>query len=134
MIQDNNGKVLYRYKEKKSRVLSPISAYKMSTMLRGVTKDGTGARINNTYKLLNNGNQIGGKTGTTQQSKDCWFIGFTKDLAIATWVGAENNKIDYKNTSRWYGGNTALPILVRRNTHPRSSTVVARLRTSSGPL
>ena len=53
---------------------------------------------------------IGGKTGTTQDSKDCWFIGFNNTLAVASWVGPESNAISYRNTSRWYGGNTALPI------------------------
>lgn len=109
-ITDNSGNILFEHKQKSRRVLSPMNAYKTTTMLRGVTKDGTGARINKTYKLLDHGNQIAGKTGTTQKSKDCWFIGYTKDLAIATWVGAENNKIDYKNSRGWYGGSTALPI------------------------
>lgn len=109
-ITDNSGNILYQHQAKSRRVLSPMNAYKMTTMLRGVTKDGTGSRINRTYKLLDKGNQIAGKTGTTQESKDCWFIGYTKDLAIATWVGADNNKIDYKSSRGWYGGNTALPI------------------------
>ena len=109
-VEDASGKVLYTHKEKSERVLSEMVAYKMAYMLRGVAIDGTGSRLNRTYKLLEKGNQIAGKTGTTQGSKDCWFIGFTKDLAIATWVGPENNNIDYKRTSGWYGGSTALPI------------------------
>ena len=109
-IENSKGKVIYEYTENKNRVMTPTDAYKMAYMMTGVTKDGTGSRINTQYKLLTDGNEIGGKTGTTQNSKDCWFIGFTKDLAIATWVGPVNNNINYKNTRSWYGGNTALPI------------------------
>jgi len=97
-VTTEKGKVLYQYKPESKKLLSEMEAYKMVTMMRGVTKDGTGKAINRKYNLLAKGNQIGGKTGTTQNSKDCWFIGFDKNLAIATWVGAENNNISYKNT------------------------------------
>lgn len=109
-IENESGKVLYQYQPHEKQILNELDAYKMITMLRGVASEGTAANINSTYKLLDGGNQIGGKTGTTQGSKDCWFIGFTKDLAIASWVGPENNNINYRNTNSWYGGRTALPL------------------------
>lgn len=109
-IENESGKVLYQYQSYEKQILNELNAYKMITMMRGVTSEGTAANLNTTYGLLNEGNQIGGKTGTTQDSKDCWFIGFTKDLAIATWVGPETNNIRYRNTRSWYGGSTALPL------------------------
>lgn len=112
-IEDEHGRVLYQYKPTEKRVLSEIDAYKMATMMRGVVESGTASNLNRTYKLLNNGNMVAGKTGTTQDSKDCWFIGFNNSLAIATWVGPESNSISYKSTRRWYGGSTAAPIFAK---------------------
>ncbi len=109
-IEDSHGKVIYEYTPSEKRVLTELHAYKMATMLRGVAEEGTASTLNSNYKLLENNNMIGGKTGTTQDSKDCWFIGFSSQLAVAAWVGPESNKVSYKNTSKWYGGNTALPI------------------------
>jgi penicillin-binding protein 1A len=109
-IEDYQGKVIYEYSPKKEQVLSEMVAYKMATMLRGVTEEGTASDLANKYHLVGDGNMIAGKTGTTQDSKDCWFIGFNNKLAVATWVGPENYHISYKNSSKWYGGNTALPI------------------------
>lgn len=109
-IEDSHGKILYEYSSEEKRVLNELHAYKMASMLRGVAEEGTGSSLNTKYKLLEDNNMLGGKTGTTQDSKDCWFIGFSNQLAVATWVGLESNAICYKNTNRWYGGNTALPI------------------------
>jgi penicillin-binding protein 1A len=109
-IEDSHGKTIYEYTPSEKRVLSELHAYKMATMLRGVAEAGTASAINSKYKLLEDNNMIGGKTGTTQDSKDCWFIGFSSQLAVAVWVGPESNSVNYKNSNRWYGGNTALPV------------------------
>jgi penicillin-binding protein 1A len=109
-IEDYQGKVLYEYVPEKKQVMTELAAYKMASMLRGVTEEGTASILSSSYKLVGADNMIGGKTGTTQDSKDCWFIGFTNQIAVATWVGPESYGINYKNSSRWYGGNTALPI------------------------
>lgn len=112
-IEDEHGKVIYQYKSKENRVLSEIDAYKMSVMLRGVAEGGTAKVLNTKYNLLTNGNMLAGKTGTTQDSKDCWFIGYNNSLVIATWVGPESNAVSYKSTRSWYGASTALPIFAK---------------------
>ena len=82
-------------------------------MMRGVAESGTGRDLNRKYNLLKDGNMLAGKTGTTQDSKDCWFIGFNNSLVVASWVGPESNAISYRSTRSWYGGSTALPIFAK---------------------
>lgn len=107
-IEDKNGKVLWEREETKSeKVWQPETASLMIEMLRGVVNEGTGARLRGTYKL---NNDIAGKTGTTQNNADGWFIGITPNLVTAVWVGADNPAIHFRTTALGQGANTALPI------------------------
>jgi penicillin-binding protein 1A len=62
------------------------------------------------YELWKNGNQIGGKTGTTSNYSDGWYMGITKDLVSGVWVGGEDRSIHFRNSATGEGSKTALPI------------------------
>lgn len=110
-IADKNGKTIWENTPKSSKVMNEVNAYKMLTMLREGVKSGTGTRIQRDFKLLDNSNQVGGKTGTTNDSKDGWFVGLTKDFVCVAWVGVDDNAINFRHNNRWYGGVMALPIV-----------------------
>ena len=110
-IEDKYGKVIYEKTPKATHVLNPINAYKMITMLRAGVKYGTGRKLASTYGLLNKHNQMGGKTGTTQDSKDGWFFSVNQKLVAGCWVGVQDNNISFRGTKSWYGGSMALPIV-----------------------
>jgi len=78
-------------------------------MRKGTTEEpgGTGTRLD---YLLKNENDIGGKTGTTQNGSDGWFIGITKDIVAGAWVGGDNRSIHFKNWAMGQGARTAMPI------------------------
>ena len=76
-------------------------------MLEGVVKEGTGARLLG-YEIPFN---IIGKTGTTQNNGDGWFIGCSPELVIGTWVGTFDKRVQFASTSMGSGANTALPIV-----------------------
>ncbi len=111
-ITDKNGNTIWEHQGIEKRVMSELNAYKMITLLRSgiMIKKGTGRVIDTKYHLLENNNQIGGKTGTTQGSKDGWFVGVNNDLVCVSWVGVDDNQINFKNSRTWYGGSMALPI------------------------
>jgi penicillin-binding protein 1A len=79
----------------------------MTDMLKAVVKEGTGARLGWKYNLTN---PIGGKTGTTQNNSDGWFMGITPELVTGVWTGAEDRAIHFTSTTFGEGANTALPI------------------------
>ncbi len=78
----------------------------MLEILKATIDSGTASRIRSTYKLKN---EIAGKTGTTQNNKDAWFVGITPKLVSVTWVGLDNHEIGFKNTRIGQGANAALP-------------------------
>ncbi|MGJ8659831.1 transglycosylase domain-containing protein [Cellulophaga fucicola] len=78
----------------------------MIELMKATINTGTAARIRNSYKLTND---IAGKTGTTQNNKDAWFVGVTPKLVSVTWVGLDNHEIGFKNTALGQGANAALP-------------------------
>ena len=106
-IEDKNGNVLYERRPKVVEALNPQTAYVMTDMLKEVIQRGTGVRLRYKYKL---NNPIGGKTGTTQNNSDGWFIGITPDLVTGVWTGAEDRAIHFANTSDGGGANSALPV------------------------
>ena len=79
----------------------------MIEMMKSTVNSGTASRIRSTYKLTND---IAGKTGTTQNNKDAWFVGITPKLVHITWVGLDNHELGFKSTSLGQGANAALPI------------------------
>lgn len=79
----------------------------MIQMMKATVNSGTAARLRSTYGLKN---EIAGKTGTTQNNKDAWFVALTPKLLNITWVGLDNHEIGFKSTSLGQGANAALPI------------------------
>ncbi len=79
----------------------------MLEFMKATINEGTGSRIRNTYGLKND---IAGKTGTTQNNKDAWFVAITPKLVHVTWVGLDNHEIGFKNTALGQGASAALPI------------------------
>ncbi len=116
-IEDKEGNILIEYHpEYKQEVISPETAYIITDMMRGVIRggngyNGTGVRLRNVYGIRQD---IAGKTGTTQNAADNWFIAMTPHIVMGAWVGGEDRRIrfptDLKN-SIGQGARTALPIV-----------------------
>ena len=85
-ILDRNGKIIEQSERKERSVVSEKSAYLLTDMLKGVIARGTGARANI-------GRPAAGKTGTTSDYKDAWFVGYTPDLVAAVWIGNDDNTV-----------------------------------------
>jgi penicillin-binding protein 1A len=106
-IEDKNGNVIYTHTPKVVQAIDAQTAYVMTYMLKGVIEDGTGSRLRYKYGLTN---PIAGKTGTTQDNSDGWFIGITPQLVTGVWTGCEDRDIHFRSTRLGEGANTALPI------------------------
>jgi penicillin-binding protein 1A len=106
-IEDKNGKVLADFTPHTEEVLSEEKAYVMLQLMRGVVQIGTGVRLRYRYKLMM---PIAGKTGTTQNNSDGWFMGITPDLVSGCWTGAEDRAVHFDRTDMGQGANMALPI------------------------
>ncbi|MGB5654657.1 MAG: transglycosylase domain-containing protein [Robiginitalea sp.] len=122
-IEDKNGTVLYEYTPETKDVLSRDVAYAMVDLLKGVTEGGSGTRLRHTfakdngvYKEIMTGypyeltNPIAGKTGTTQNQSDGWFIGMVPNLVTGVWVGGEERATHFKTIYYGQGASMALPI------------------------
>jgi len=122
-IEDKNGTVLYQHRPESRDVLSPETAYVTVKLLEGVTLQGSGKRLRGTwaanaphYKRAVTGypydfkNPIAGKTGTTQNQSDGWFIGMVPDLATGVWVGGEDRSVRFGGITYGQGATMALPI------------------------
>jgi penicillin-binding protein 1A len=88
-------------------VLSEETAFVMTKLLQKVVDGGTASRLRYRYHL---GGDFAGKTGTTQNNSDGWFIGFHPNLVAGAWVGADDRAVHFRSTSLGGGANTALPI------------------------
>ena len=106
-IEDNNGNILATFTPKTYEIISETTSYKMIYMLRNVMDHGTGVRARFRYGLKV---PMGGKTGTSQNHSDGWFVGFTPSLVSGVWVGGEDRSIHFDNMSAGQGANMALPI------------------------
>ena len=106
-IEDKNGKVLEEFFPMTDEVFSEEKAYTMIQLMRGVVDRGTGSRLRSRYNLRN---EIAGKTGTTQNNADGWFMGLTPDLVAGCWVGGEERSVHFNSTNEGQGASMALPI------------------------
>jgi penicillin-binding protein 1A len=110
-IETADGKLIAQFGPKKNpqstRVLSQRTADVMIKMMRSVANSGTAARVRWEYNITND---IAGKTGTSQNQSDGWFIGLTPDLVTGVWVGAGNPSVHFKSLDSGQGSSTALPI------------------------
>ena len=122
-IEDKNGTVLYQNVPETRDVLSKEAAYVTINLLEGVTQGGSGTRLRGTwgstnsfYKTAMTGypydllNPIAGKTGTTQNQSDGWFMGMVPDLVTGVWVGAEDRAVHFPTITYGQGATMALPI------------------------
>ncbi|MBQ4914429.1 transglycosylase domain-containing protein [Maribacter sp. MMG018] len=108
-IVSRTGAVLAEFKPQKSEAaaFSHENGQIMLEIMKATINSGTASRIRNKYKLPND---IAGKTGTTQNNKDAWFVALTPKMIHLTWVGLDNHEIGFKNTSLGQGANAALPM------------------------
>ena len=106
-IEDNSGNLLATFTPKTYEIISETTSYKMIHMLCNVMEQGTGVRARYRYGLKM---PMGGKTGTSQNHSDGWFVGFTPSLVSGVWVGGEDRSIHFDNMNAGQGANMALPI------------------------
>ena len=106
-IEDSMGNVLGEFNNKKKEAISDYTAYLMANLMQGVVNSGTGVRLRSVYGLKG---EIAGKTGTTNDQSDGWFIGYTPSLTAGVWVGAEDRQVHFESLSLGGGSNMALPI------------------------
>ncbi len=122
-IEDKNGTILYQFKPETRDVLGEEIAYVTVKLLEGVTQGGSGTRLRTNwaknvpvYKEIITGypyeftNPIAGKTGTTQNQSDGWFMGMVPNLVTGVWVGAEDRAAHFKTITYGQGASMALPI------------------------
>jgi penicillin-binding protein 1A len=107
-IEDKNGNTISKFTPKIEEVLSENQAYLMLNLLQGVVLRGTGNKIRRDFNLMN---QIGGKTGTTQNHSNGWFMAVTPHLVGGVWSGWEDQAIHFEALGEGSGANMALPIM-----------------------
>lgn len=106
-IEDNNGNIIAEFKPIKDEVFSPLVSYQMMDLLQGVVNGGTAANLRYGYKLTA---PMGGKTGTTQNHSDGWYMGFTPKLVSGVWVGGEDRSVHFDTMALGQGARMAMPI------------------------
>ena len=110
-INDQDGKLLAEFKAKQERVISEETAWLMIHMFKGgMEEPGGTSQALWEYDIWSKGNEIGGKTGTTSNHSDGWYIGITKNLVTGVWVGNDERSIHFKTSDYGEGSKTALPI------------------------
>ena len=107
-IEDEYGNVVAEFTAKHTEVLPARAAYRTLYMLQSVINEGTGSRVRFRYGLTAD---MGGKTGTTQNHSDGWFMGFTPNLSAGCWVGGEDRSIHFDGIGMGQGASMALPIV-----------------------
>lgn len=106
-IEDNYGNVISTFVPNMTEVISQEAYYKMLSILQNVVNDGTGQRIRYKYGITA---PMGGKTGTTNNNADGWFMAFTPELVAGVWVGGEDRSIHFDRMAVGQGASMALPI------------------------
>ncbi|MGY0391450.1 transglycosylase domain-containing protein [Bizionia sp. KMM 8389] len=111
-IEDRNGHVIATFEPEilEEQAYSDYTRQVMLEMMKATVNSGTASRLRDSYKL---NNAIAGKTGTTQDNKDGWFVAITPNLVSITWVGNDNYNIGFKTTGLGQGANSALPIFAK---------------------
>lgn len=105
-IEDKHGNILYEKIPQTNEAMSEETAYIMTKLLQGVVTKGTAGRLRYRYQLTGD---IAGKTGTTQNNSDGWFLGYTPQLTVGCWVGADDRSVSFRTTQLGGGANMALP-------------------------
>jgi penicillin-binding protein 1A len=107
-IEDKNGVVLQDFVPKKVEAISEETAYLMLSLMKGVVDYGTSSRLRWKFGFTNPG--IAGKTGTTQNQSDGWFMGITPELVSGLWTGCEDRSVHFRSIALGQGANMALPV------------------------
>jgi len=105
-IEDKNGNILEEFYPERNEAMDEVSAYLMVELMKGVVLEGTAGRLRRTYKFTY---PVAGKTGTTQNNSDGWFIGYTPDITTGVWAGGEDRQVRFRSTGLGQGANMALP-------------------------
>ncbi|GAA4401335.1 transglycosylase domain-containing protein [Nibrella viscosa] len=110
-ITDKNGNILKTFSLEANQVISADKAYEMLYLMRGAVEEpnGTAGRLRFMYKLLEGGNQIAAKTGTTSSYSDAWFMGMTQHLVSGLWVGGDDRSIHFRSIEFGQGARLAMP-------------------------
>lgn len=106
-IEDSDGNVVASFAPRIQHVISRDAAWKMVELMRGVMDGGTGSRMRFRYNIKA---EMAGKTGTTNDNSDGWFIGYTPSLAFGTWVGGDERDIHFATMTYAQGAASALPV------------------------
>lgn len=106
-VEDKNGNILESFIPEANEAMSEETAYLMISLMKGVVESGTGRRLRFKYNFYN---PIAGKTGTTQNQSDGWFMGLTPNLVTGVWVGCEDRSAHFRTITLGQGANMALPI------------------------
>lgn len=106
-IVDADGNTVGEFSPRVHEVISEEAAYKMVVLMRGVIDGGTGSRMRNRYHITA---PMAGKTGTTNDNSDGWFVGYTPSLCFGAWVGGEERDIHFASMALGQGANASLPI------------------------
>jgi len=106
-IEDKNGMLIKNFAPVQKEVINAATAYKMVKLMRGVVDMGTGHRLRFKYGFTND---IAGKTGTTEEQSDAWFIGYTPELMAGVWVGCDDREFHFRTENLGQGASSALPI------------------------
>ena len=106
-IEDSMGNVISEFSNRKKEAVSEYTAYLMANLMQGVVNSGTAVRLRTKYGLKG---EIAGKTGTTNDQADGWFMGYTPSIMAGVWVGAEDRQVHFESLALGGGSNMALPI------------------------
>lgn len=108
-IRDKNDKILYSYTPIQKEVISEETTFLMTYMLRGSVEEDKGTARSLWKYNIPQGGEVGGKTGTTNNNSDGWFIGITPNLVTGVWTGGEDRSIHFRTTDLGAGGKVSLP-------------------------
>jgi len=106
-ICDNSGSTIYEYVPNTNEAMDQITAFKTARLMQGVVDFGTGVRLRGQYKLHF---PLAGKTGTTDNHSDGWFVGYTPMLTAGVWVGCEERSAHFRTLALGQGARTAMPV------------------------
>ena len=106
-IEDSEGNIIAQFQPQVNEVISETSAHKMLYMLKAVVDEGTAGRLRHKYNFIG---ELGGKTGTTNNNSDAWFMGLTPTLVCGCWVGGDDRDIHFNSMQIGQGASMALPI------------------------
>ena len=134
-IEDKNGVVLEKFIPQSNEAMSEKTANMMIRLLQGVVdgvyspaakkKSGTGVRLRYRYGFTN---EIGGKTGTTQNQSDGWFMGITPNLVTGVWTGCDDRSVHFRDIQNGQGANMALPVFAEYMQRVYADTLIANMQ------